>query len=264
MLAPENQFTFDEYSLAAISSSLRELNLQNSQVKQPKPLYYLENLIFLNLKENCISDFDEEVCPMLQTMNQLQILMFQKNPVTAIPKYRDQVVLLSSSVRELDGKDINDQERKYLVNLLNRKKIQGTVYNDMKVKKQKFMVDGEKFTIHNQKKMVLNGPRMPGHDGISFMDFKQMYGQNMTDEETWLNYMKFMEENGGLDGENQHPFGDQADPDMKKNPLANKSDIPATSIGKSKNINSNTDFTVAGVHTMNTKHVPYAVRKGGM
>ena len=137
----------------------------------------------------------------------------------------------------------------------------------MKVKKQKFMVDGSSFTIHNQKKLVLQGPR---YDGISFMDFKQMYGQNMTDEESWMNYMKFMEQHGGLEDNEHHPFGDQADPDAK-NPLADMTkkskeqyNIPATSIGKSKNINSNTDFTIAGVHTMNTKHVPYAVRKGGM
>jgi hypothetical protein len=37
----------------------------------------------------------------------------------------------------------------------------------------------------------------------------------------------------------------------------------AEAVGKSKNINSNTDFTGAGVHTANTKHVPFAVRKGG-
>lgn len=33
-------------------------------------------------------------------------------------------------------------------------------------------------------------------------------------------------------------------------------------VGKSKNINSNTDFSGAGIHISVTKHVPYAVRKG--
>ena len=58
-----------------------------------------------------------------------------KNPCTLIPKYRDQVVLLSKSVTELDGKDILESERKYLFNLISRKKVQGTVYNDLKKKK---------------------------------------------------------------------------------------------------------------------------------
>lgn len=34
-------------------------------------------------------------------------------------------------------------------------------------------------------------------------------------------------------------------------------------LGKAKNINSNNDFTHAGGANANTKHVPYAVRKGG-
>lgn len=37
----------------------------------------------------------------------------------------------------------------------------------------------------------------------------------------------------------------------------------AAGVGKSKTINSNTDFTGAGVATQSTKHVPYAIRKGG-
>ena len=57
------------------------------------------------------------------------------NPVTNITKYRDQVVLLSRSVIELDDKDVTDQERKYLVNLISRKKVVGTVYNNIKQKK---------------------------------------------------------------------------------------------------------------------------------
>jgi len=38
----------------------------------------------------------------------------------------------------------------------------------------------------------------------------------------------------------------------------------ATNIGKTRHLNSNTDFTMAGVHSGNTKHVPFAVRKGGV
>ena len=45
-------------------------------------------------------------------------------------------MLLSRSIEELDGKDISDQERKYLVSLISRKKVQGTVYNNIKKKKE--------------------------------------------------------------------------------------------------------------------------------
>lgn len=47
-------FTFDEYSVAAISGSLRNLDIPNSNVIEPKPLYYLEGLDQLNLRENLI------------------------------------------------------------------------------------------------------------------------------------------------------------------------------------------------------------------
>ena len=42
-------FEFDEYSLAAISGSLRNLDLPNSNVVDIKALYYLEGLDQLNL-----------------------------------------------------------------------------------------------------------------------------------------------------------------------------------------------------------------------
>lgn len=83
-------------------------------------------------------------------MNYLRILKLNNNPVTQIQKYRDQIVLLSRSVQELDGKDITESERKYLVNLINKKKVQGTIYNDMKKKKEllKLKIEGTTQAIH--------------------------------------------------------------------------------------------------------------------
>lgn len=89
LMAEQTFFTFDEYSLAAISKSIRILMLQNCKVKDSKSLYYLENLDQLNLKDNLISNFDENVCPLLQTMSCLRNLWLTNNPVTQISKYRD-------------------------------------------------------------------------------------------------------------------------------------------------------------------------------
>jgi Leucine-rich repeat (LRR) protein len=61
----ETEFTFDDYSLAAISGSLRYLDLGSSNVVHSKPLYYLERLEVLILKRNRISDFEDDVVPML-------------------------------------------------------------------------------------------------------------------------------------------------------------------------------------------------------
>jgi protein phosphatase 1 regulatory subunit 42 len=147
------EFTFDEYSLAAVSNSLKLLDLPSVNLVNPKPLYYLEGLDSINLKDNAIVDLENEICPLLQTMNYLRILKLNNNPVTGVQKYRDQIVLLSRSVQELDGKDITDSERKYLVNLINKKKVQGNIYVDMKKKKEllKLKIEGTTQAIHTQK-----------------------------------------------------------------------------------------------------------------
>lgn len=112
-------------------------------------------------------------------MNMLRSLNLKGNPVTTISKYRDQIVLLSNSIQELDGKDIIESERKYLINLLSRKKVQGTVYNDMKKKKENLSIQGNNYTIHEQKNFILGNNR----NKLGFMEFKQMYGDGgFTDE----------------------------------------------------------------------------------
>jgi hypothetical protein len=51
--------------------------------------------------------------------------------------------------------------------------------------------------------------------------------------------------------------------DQENHDLYQQHNMPASNIGKTKHLNSNTDFSTAGIHTANTKHVPFAVRKGG-
>ena len=115
-------------------------------------------------------------------MNCLRILNLSKNPVTGITKYRDQVVLLSRSVQELDGKDVTESERKYLVSLISRKKVSGTVYNDFKKKKENFMVDGVSLAVHHQKKFLLDSIKKKRKlEAISFEDYLNMHGSSGED-----------------------------------------------------------------------------------
>jgi hypothetical protein len=53
------EFSFDEYSLAAISNTLVLMDLPEVKLVNCKPLYFLENLITLNLADNLIQDFDD-------------------------------------------------------------------------------------------------------------------------------------------------------------------------------------------------------------
>ena len=90
-----------------------------------KPLYFLERLITLNLNDNLISDFDEQVVPMLMTLQSLRTLSMHRNPVVkTTPKFRDQVIILTRpQFTELDGKTIKAQERQYINQLNQRKQI---------------------------------------------------------------------------------------------------------------------------------------------
>ena len=90
------EFTFDEYSLAAISNTLEVLDLPSVNLIHCKPLYFCENLVTLNLNDNLIQDFDAEVAPLLMTLIRLINLNMHRNPVIKrTPKFRDLVVQLT-------------------------------------------------------------------------------------------------------------------------------------------------------------------------
>jgi len=102
-VSPKSNFTLDEHSLASISNSLELLDMENVRLEQSHALYFLENVRTLNLKNNVIYDFQEEVSPFLITAKRLEKLVLTGNPVTKqTAKYRDKVVLLSSILVDLD------------------------------------------------------------------------------------------------------------------------------------------------------------------
>ena len=106
-------FTFDEYSLAAVAGSAHTLNLSNTRLQNCQPLYYCDRIETLNIQQNLVSDI-EHVLPLLQTMRCLRMLDLSENPVTKTPKYRERVIMEGKMLMELDGKDVRQQDRKYL------------------------------------------------------------------------------------------------------------------------------------------------------
>ncbi len=54
-------------------------------------------------------------------MGNLKELFLNGNPVTKMPKYRDEVILSTIYLVEIDGKTIKLQERQYLAQLYKRK-----------------------------------------------------------------------------------------------------------------------------------------------
>ncbi len=82
------EFTFDEYSLAGLASTLEFIDLKNCRVRDASPLYYLTMVRRLNLSDNQITAFDQ-IYPVLATINGLKDLDLRRNPVVQEHKYRD-------------------------------------------------------------------------------------------------------------------------------------------------------------------------------
>ncbi|CDW71068.1 leucine-rich repeat protein [Stylonychia lemnae] len=227
-LTNDQEFTFDDYSLAAISRSIKILDLSNSRVRFPQQLYYLEYLDSLNLSRNMIDDFDEQINPLLSTMNRLRNLNLNENPVQAVTqKYRDQVVLLSRSIEELDGKKITQQERQYLIQLVQRKQIKSQQHPQSKEGKK-----SEKFEVNGQNKVIHEHIELTKNQGNGSEDQENEIHNQQFEAAGTLDYYQHKALKGGKVLQN---------PQIKK---------------KSANLNNNADFTNVGQSHMMTKHVP--------
>eukprot|EP00347_Sterkiella_histriomuscorum_P006256 403353466 len=207
VLPQELEFTFDDYSLATIAQSLKILDISNSRVIRPQQLYYCENLDSLNLSKNQIEDFEE-----------------------------DQVVLLSRTVQELDNKQITQQERQYLIQLVQRKQLKSQQnpsvpggLKGLEKKMGKLQIAGQNKVIHQQSELV-----------------NKDFGQGIEDQENEYN-QKFYEP---LDDKDLYQHK------QMKGKMMTKDQQTTYMRKKSVNINANNDFNNIGQSHASTKYVP--------
>uniref|UniRef100_A0A8C8YBK2 Protein phosphatase 1 regulatory subunit 42 n=1 Tax=Prolemur simus TaxID=1328070 RepID=A0A8C8YBK2_PROSS len=93
---------FDPRTLQSLAKSLSVLNISNNNIDDIRDLEVLENL---NQKINFISQ-----------LMKLWKMDLNGNPVCLKPKYRDKLILVSKSLEFLDGKEIKNVERQFLMN----------------------------------------------------------------------------------------------------------------------------------------------------
>ncbi|KFO91326.1 Protein phosphatase 1 regulatory subunit 42, partial [Buceros rhinoceros silvestris] len=106
---------FDPRSLRALAKSLSVLNISNNNIDELEDLAVLEKLSYLRAADNQIHDMkDLEV--VLNKWTKLRRMDLTGNPVRHQPKYRDRIVVQSQTLESLDGKDIKDMERQFLMN----------------------------------------------------------------------------------------------------------------------------------------------------
>ncbi|XP_052574034.1 protein phosphatase 1 regulatory subunit 42 isoform X2 [Peromyscus californicus insignis] len=106
---------FDPRTLHSLAKSLSVLNISNNNIDDIKDLETLENLNHLIAVDNQLVHV-KDLELLLKKLLKLWKLDLNGNPVCLKPKYRDKVILMSKSLEFLDGKEIKEMERKFLMN----------------------------------------------------------------------------------------------------------------------------------------------------
>ncbi|KAK2519861.1 hypothetical protein Q9966_013760 [Columba livia] len=106
---------FDPRSLRSLAKSLSVLNISNNNIDELEELAVLENLSYLIAVDNQLQHMkDLEVA--LKKWTKLRRMDLTGNPICHKPKYRDRIVVQSQTLESLDGKEIKEMERRFLMN----------------------------------------------------------------------------------------------------------------------------------------------------
>ncbi|KAM6281001.1 protein phosphatase 1 regulatory subunit 42 isoform 2-T2 [Porphyrio hochstetteri] len=106
---------FDPRSLRSLAKSLSVLNISNNNIDELEELAVLGNLSYLRAVDNQLQHMkDLEV--VLNKWTKLRRMDLSGNPICCKPKYRDRIVVQSQTLESLDGKEIKEMERQFLMN----------------------------------------------------------------------------------------------------------------------------------------------------
>ncbi|XP_020668651.1 protein phosphatase 1 regulatory subunit 42 [Pogona vitticeps] len=106
---------FDPRSLHSLARSLSVLNISNNNIDELSDLAILENISHLIAVDNQLHHI-KDLEFVLGVWTKIYKIELNGNPVCHKPKYRDRVILQSKSLESLDGKEIKEMERQFLMN----------------------------------------------------------------------------------------------------------------------------------------------------
>ncbi|KAM4605915.1 protein phosphatase 1 regulatory subunit 42 [Polymixia lowei] len=114
-LAPGEKLVLDPRTLLSLANSLCVLNINNNNIDEIGDLEVLKELNHFSAADNKLHDMEEleDVC---SRWPQLQRMDLSGNPVCQKPKYRDRLITACKRLENLDGKEINDLSRQFLIN----------------------------------------------------------------------------------------------------------------------------------------------------
>ncbi|XP_038149516.1 protein phosphatase 1 regulatory subunit 42 isoform X2 [Cyprinodon tularosa] len=109
------QLLFDSRTLLALSESLCVLNINNNNIEDIRELSVLKELQHFSAAMNKLLNITE-LEAVLELWPQLLTLDLTGNPVCKKQKYRDRLITVCKSLETLDGRDINELTRQFLIN----------------------------------------------------------------------------------------------------------------------------------------------------
>ncbi|XP_035666625.1 protein phosphatase 1 regulatory subunit 42-like isoform X1 [Branchiostoma floridae] len=113
-LPPGEKLLFDPRSIQALSATLCVLNVSGNNLEDLQDFRCLGQLNQFMAADNQLEDM-KELAQVLTGWVQLWRLELVGNPLCRKAKYRDRVIVMSASLEVLDGKEINETARKFLL-----------------------------------------------------------------------------------------------------------------------------------------------------
>lgn len=114
-LPPGEKLLFEPRSLQALSKSLCVLNISENNIDSIEELKCLTKMTQFFTENNCLSDM-KELSRVLAAWSSVWRLEVTGNPLCRKKKYRDRVIVMSRSLVMLDGKEINETAKRFLMN----------------------------------------------------------------------------------------------------------------------------------------------------
>ncbi|XP_072007884.1 protein phosphatase 1 regulatory subunit 42 isoform X2 [Engystomops pustulosus] len=113
-IPPGEKLLFDPRTLHSLSS-LSVLNISNNSIDELKELSVLGNISQLVAVDNHLNDI-KDLEFVLRKWPRLWRMDLTGNPICQKPKYRDKVIVISKTLEILDGKEIKEMARQFLLN----------------------------------------------------------------------------------------------------------------------------------------------------
>ncbi|XP_022600020.1 protein phosphatase 1 regulatory subunit 42 isoform X1 [Seriola dumerili] len=114
-LAPGEKLLFDPRTLLSLAESLCVLNINNNNIDDIRDLAVLKELQHFYASDNKLHNM-EELEDVFSLWPQLLQMDLSGNPVCKKPKYRDHLITACKSLEVLDGREIKELTRQFLIN----------------------------------------------------------------------------------------------------------------------------------------------------